>query len=121
MSTTDPSCMYAASAMSCTAMSDLAQREAEANWYALRYLVNDPTCPRNLELADRGIEHQLQKTEGGSKKFCVTRMPAYFEGPWRDSFPANPIREVRWEQWTRAKIPRQPGADLNGGASNCQC
>jgi hypothetical protein len=119
MTTQDTSCMYAASALSCGAMSDLAQRESENNMYVLDRMINDPTCPFNQHLADRGMEHALQKTTGASKKLCVTRLPTYQEGPWIDAFPGNPIHEVRWEQWTRAKMPRQPGqGDASG---NCLC
>jgi hypothetical protein len=90
-------------------MSDMARAEAENQQYMLNYMVRDPTCQFNQQLADRGTEHALQKTPSVSKKVCVTRMPHYQSGPWESFVPDQPLREVRWEQWTRSKMPRMPG------------
>lgn len=95
--------------LSCDAMSQLAAREADRNAGRLDFMINDPTCERWRQLADRGVEDRLQKTLGSFRKLCVDKMPDYQKGPWTHLF-GDGTATPRFEQWTKAKQPQQPGA-----------
>lgn len=113
----DAFCYPWAAKMSCEAMTTLAKQEAARNAQNLSYFVLHPACGRFQELADRGTEHDLQKTIGTlRKKMCYDRADKYQDGPWKSEQPTtlqDPFK-VRWDEWTRAKFPRQPG----GGSAN---
>lgn len=116
MSSSD-SCVPWADQLSCDAMRELAIRESRRNAANTGYMLLHPACSRFQTLADRGAEHDLQKTFGSfKKKICIDKSPKFGDGPWKAAFPpeilAPPVAE-RFEQWTRAKQPRLPG---QGGA-----
>lgn len=108
----DPFCSGWSSVMSCDAMSELAKAEARRNFNHLDLLVNHPALTRFCEMADRGTEHTLQKTGGSFKKVCVDRLAGYHDGTWKAMHsPLLETTHTRFEEWTRAKQPRQPGLE----------
>ena len=78
------SCMSLADQMSCEAQVWLAKEEARKN--AGVFSQSLAPCERYTVLADREQEHALQKTEGASKKLCVTKTAHYQDGDWVQQF-----------------------------------
>ena len=106
-------CLPWADQLSCDSMRDLATRESLRNAAHSGYLLLHPACARFQTLADRKAEHDLQKTAGSFKKtICIDKSPKFQDGPWKAAYPTEilppPVAE-RFEQWTRAKMPRLPG------------
>ena len=95
----DPSCMNAADAMSCSAMTELAKKEAQQNAYYLRNLIQHPACERYHTLADRGTEYMLQANGITSKNICFN--------------PSVMVKKGEWEQQHGLLLPRnQPEFDV---------
>lgn len=104
MSFTD--CALAADRISCDAMIGLASAQARDNIARLDYLVNHPVCDRFMNLADRGIEHDLQKNHIYmlSRNLCVYKTKKYGEGDWTEAMqPLAPPVKVKFDEWTKTK------------------
>jgi hypothetical protein len=111
----DQTCMQAADKFSCGAQTYLAFQESKMFTKFNDYMLNAPeTCERYHNLADRALEHSLQKTVGSDKKMCIDKKPEYYEGPWikqltfiypKDQMASKALPIPRFNESTKAKGP----------------
>ena len=82
----DPTCMNAADAMSCDAMTILAKKEARADASICGYSLLHPVCNRFNSLADRGLEYTLQANGIVSRNICFNPNAMIKQGEWEQQF-----------------------------------
>lgn len=82
----DPTCMNAADAMSCEAMTILAKKEARADASICGYSLLYPACSRMNTLSDRGLEYTLQANGIVSRNICFNPNVMIKTGEWEQQF-----------------------------------
>ena len=82
----DRSCMDAADAMSCAAMTILAKKEAKSDASIRNYSLLYPACERMNSLKDRGLEYTLQANGIVSRNICFNPNVMIKTGEWDQQF-----------------------------------
>lgn len=93
-------CHSIAANLACDHQSQLAIAEVRRNAVLSSYMLLDPGAA--CELADRVVEHDLQKTPGALKKMCITPEPIGKPGPWGQQFDT-PLIQERFMVLSKAK------------------
>jgi len=82
----DQSCMNLADEMSCSAMTELAKKEARADASICGYSLLHPVCNRLNTLSDRGLEYTLQANGIVSRNICFNPNVMIKAGEWEQQF-----------------------------------
>jgi hypothetical protein len=100
----DPSCMNAADAMSCDAMTELAKKETRGNSTICAYSIVHPVCDRLNSLADRKTEYMLLANGIVSRNICFNPNVMIKDGVWKQQLDNLQVQmPLVFDQFTRPR------------------